>query len=45
MQTIDLIFTSCYNTSSDRVADTCEACDRGNSCGNSLFYIKGCYDA
>ena len=25
---------------SDRVADTCVACDQGGSCGNSLFYIR-----
>lgn len=26
--------------SSDRVADTCVACDQGGSCGNSFFYIR-----
>lgn len=25
---------------SDRVADTCVACDQGGSCGNSFFYIR-----
>lgn len=25
---------------SNRVADTCVACDQGSSCGNSFFYIR-----
>lgn len=29
-----------YTAFSDRVAETCEACDRGSSCGNSLFYLR-----
>ena len=26
---------------SDRVAETCEACDRGRTCGVSSFFILG----
>ncbi len=30
-----------YTVFSDRVADTCEACDQGSSCGDSLFIYGG----
>ena len=37
--------TSCIKLSkikySDRVAETCEACDRGRTCGVSSFFILG----
>lgn len=36
---VDKAFIFVYTVFSDRVADTCEACDRGSSCGNSPFYF------
>ena len=39
MQMLDESHVLCYAIISDRVAETCEACDRGNSCGDSLFCI------
>ena len=35
--TIDKSRIRAYNDNSDRLTDTCEACDRGFSCGNPLF--------
>lgn len=30
-----------YTVLSDRVAEACEACDQGSSCGDSLLYYGG----
>lgn len=38
---IDKIPVKMYNMFSDRVADTCEACDQGSACGDSLFLFSG----
>lgn len=37
---VDKIQTIVYTVFSDRVAETCEACDRGSSCGDSLFILE-----
>ena len=35
---IDENHAVCYTVISDRVAETCEACDRGNPCGGSSIF-------
>ena len=37
MLSVDNVGFAWYSLVSDRVADTCEACDQGNSRGNSFF--------
>lgn len=36
---IDENHAVCYTVISDRVAETCEACDRGNPCGDSSIFL------
>ncbi len=39
-EALDILSVLRYNMFSDRVAVTCEVCDRGSFCGSSLFYWR-----
>lgn len=38
--TVDFLFYTGYINNSDQIADTCEACDRGEGAEAPFFYIK-----
>lgn len=38
---LDKLTAIVYTVFSDRVTDTCEACDQGSSCGDSLLFYGG----